>query len=91
MTEKHGYFIGIISGLIIYAFSNPFVLGGYLSYQIQTFLDYAVPILSISAIIIGGAIVFKIFRVKTTSRGILFGVVGTVAIMEWVIGPFLLT
>ena len=91
MTKTHGYFIGIISGIIIYAFSNPFVFGGYFSHSIQNILHYAVPILSISAIIIGALIVFKIIHVKTTSREILFGIAATVAIMEWIIGPLLLT
>ena len=90
MTEKKGYIIGIILGITIYSFSKSFILGNLLSYQIQIFLDYTILTLSILAIIMGAAIVFKKIHIKTTSRGTLFGIAGTVAIMEWIIGPSLL-
>lgn len=91
MTEKMGFGIGIITGLAIYFFSTLFAFGNYSPYPIPVILDNLLTLLSIAAIVMGGLIVFKKIHVKTTNRGILFGLVGTVAIMEWIIGPFVLT
>ncbi len=90
MTEKTGYGIGVFAGLIVYFFSHLFVTGGYAPPSIAIFFDYLLIILPISAIILGGLIVFKKIHIETTNKGILFGLVGTVAIMEWIVGPFLL-
>ena len=91
MTEKKGYVTGIIAGLAIYFFSNLFAFGNFSPYPIPLILDNLLTFLSISAIVMCALIVFRIIHVKTNTRGMLFGLVGTVAIMEWVIGPLLLT
>lgn len=81
---------GMLLGIILYAFNDKNFLGYYLPIQGQSFMEIFIPTLSIIAVIMGFGIIFKKIHFKTTDRGLIFGTVGTIAILNYIIKPFLL-
>ena len=91
MIKKQGYVAGVFLGILIFSFGSQSLLGGYLSYQGQLFMDYFIPFFSAVSIIIGIAVGLRKIRIRTIELRLIISASGTVAILHWIIAPIFLS